>query len=267
MRFTSMTARTLVPTVAWLLVSMPVAAQQGAAPRDSAPRVPVAADPLRGDRDRLGSAGAHARTQQDQFERNHRSGLRFYNGGADARCEVDLGGNLCYWNNNGDVPPPDERNDAKLERFELLQVLKEAQQADPKDDWVSGMRVRYALEAGELDTAAMAAKACDGTAWWCAALEGLAAHSANRHDVAARAFARSVVAPRVRAMDAAAALDPAVLSGLFSAGLMGISKTPVASVNWSPAAGTNRALVASSVTMTLPKDTTAPLLSVSTIRR
>lgn len=39
---------------------------------------------------------------------------------------------------------------------------------------------------------------------------------------AARAFARSVVAPRVRAMDAAAALDPAVLSGLFSAGLMGI---------------------------------------------
>ena len=214
MRFTSMTARTLVPTVAWLLVSMPVAAQQGAAPRDSAPRVPVAADPLRGDRDRLGSAGAHARTQQDQFERNHRSGLRFYNGGADARCEVDLGGNLCYWNNNGDVPPPDERNDAKLERFELLQVLKEAQQADPKDDWVSGMRVRYALEAGELDTAAMAAKACDGTAWWCAALEGLAAHSANRHDVAARAFARALdrmpVEQRCEWTDLTWWLDPAM---------------------------------------------------------
>ncbi|MEQ1692589.1 MAG: hypothetical protein ABMA00_14970, partial [Gemmatimonas sp.] len=96
------------------------------------------------------------------------------------------------WNNNDDVPPPEERNDAKIERLELLQVLKEAQQADATDDWVSGMRVRYALEAGQLDTAAMAARACGGTAWWCAALEGLVAHSDNRHEAAARAFTRAL---------------------------------------------------------------------------
>lgn len=187
--------------VAWRLValltaaaSVPVSAQaqQSPPPRDTAVKAPPTVDPLRGDRDRLSGIGAAARSQQDQFERNHRQGLRFYNGGADARCEVDLGGNLCYWNNNGDVPPPDERNDAKLERFELLQTLKKAQDADPKDDWVSGMRVRYTLEANQLDTAAMAAAECQGTAWWCDALAGLAAHSANRHEAATRAFQRAL---------------------------------------------------------------------------
>src|SRR6187402_1065835 len=91
-------------------------AQQPPPVRDSAqPRPQGSADPLQGNRDRLNATSAQARTEQDQFERNHRSGLRFYNGGADARCDVDFGGNLCYWNNNGDVPPPEERNDAKIE--------------------------------------------------------------------------------------------------------------------------------------------------------
>jgi hypothetical protein len=170
-----------------------VAAAQTTPPRDSTTSPPPTRDdPLRGDRARLSALAASARTQQDVFERNHRQGLRFYNGGADASCEVDFGGNLCYWNNNGDVPPPDERNDAKIERLELLATLKRAQEADPTDDWVSGMRVRYALEAMQLDTAAMAAAACRGTAWWCSALTGLAAHSDNRHADAARAFARAL---------------------------------------------------------------------------
>ncbi len=173
-------------------LASPAAAQQSVPPRDTVTRPPTRVDVLSGDRDKLTPISAKARSQQDQFERNHRSGLRFYNGGADARCDVDFGGNLCYWNNNGDVPPPDERNDAKIERLELLQVLKQAQQADATDDWVTGMRVRYALEAGQLDTAAMAATACTGTAWWCSALDGLAAHSDNRHEAAARAFARAL---------------------------------------------------------------------------
>lgn len=165
----------------------PALAQQAGASRDSAAR-PIRVDPLMGDRDRLSGPSSQARSQQDSFERNHRQGLRFYNGGADATCEVKLG-DICYWNNNGDVPPPDERNDAKIERLELLQVLKRAQETDPTDDWVNGMRVRYAIEAGQADTATMAAAACRGTDWWCAALQGLAAHVANRHEAAARAFA------------------------------------------------------------------------------
>ncbi len=170
------------------------AAQQPpkAGARDTTPPPIATPDPLRGDRDRLSAIAAQARSQQDVFERNHRSGLRFYNGGADARCDVDFGGNLCYWNNNGDVPPPDERNDAKLERLELLQTLARAQAAEPADDWIAAMRVRYAAEAGQLEVAAQAASACAGTTWWCAALEGFAAHVANRHDAATRAFTRAL---------------------------------------------------------------------------
>ena len=181
-----------VAVVMALLLVAPAGAQPRAPRPDTVP-VP-AVDPLRGDRNALSGLAAQARQQQDVFERNHRQGLRFYNGGADARCDVDFGGNLCYWNNNGDVPPPDERNDAKIERLELLRTLAQAQAANPADDWVSGMRVRYALEAGQLDTAARAASACAGTAWWCAALQGLAAHVANRHQAASAAFARALAA-------------------------------------------------------------------------
>lgn len=148
-------------------------------------------DPLLGDRARLSDLSAQARHQQDQFERNHRSGLRFYNGGADAYCEVKLG-DLCYWNNNGDVPAPDERTDAKIERLDLLRTLGQAQSADPKDDWASGMRVRYAIEAGLPDTARVAAALCAGTAWWCSALTGLAAHTSNQYVDAAHAFDRAL---------------------------------------------------------------------------
>lgn len=149
------------------------------------------ADPLMGDPARLSALAALARNQQDQFERNLRSGLRFYNGGADASCEVELG-EMCYWNNNGDVPAPEERNDAKIERFELLRTLSQAQAADPKDDWVSGMRVRYAVDAKQPDTALVAAAMCAGTDWWCSALVGLAAHNSNHHEEAAQAFARAL---------------------------------------------------------------------------
>lgn len=182
-------------TSVWLALSMLANTSLAqTTPPDSAarPSVSTRVDPLAGDPTRLSGIASQARVQQDQFERNHRSGLRFYNGGADAKCDVDFGGNLCYWNNNGDVPPPDERNDAKLERLELLQTLSRAQAADPSDDWISGMRVRYAIEAGQLDTAAVSATMCAGTAWWCSALQGLAAHIANRHEASARAFARSL---------------------------------------------------------------------------
>lgn len=181
----------MIGTAAYMLAGTAAAAQQSgtAAARDSASSTP--GDPLMGDRSRISALAAQARNQQDGYERNHRSGLRFYNGGADASCEVKLG-DICYWNNNGDVPAPEERNDAKIERLELLQTLKRAQEADPTDDWVSGMRVRYATEANQPETAAAAARACAGTAWWCTALAGLAAHVDSRHVEARRAFARAL---------------------------------------------------------------------------
>ncbi len=161
--------------------------------RTGAMSAPVSADPLRGLASSLSALGSQARSTQDSFERNHRLGLRFYNGGADASCEVPLG-RICYWTNHGDVPPPAERNDAVLEREQLLDLLGQAQAADPADDWVSGMRVRYAVEGGKPDLAVTAARACGGTGWWCAALQGLALHNANRHVDAAAAFERALKA-------------------------------------------------------------------------
>ena len=171
----------------------PAAAQTAGTPAttsDSTRAMP-SRDPLRGSPSTISSLGSQARGQQDAFERNHRLGLRFYNGGADATCEVPLG-RICYWNNNGDVPPPAERSDAKLEREQLLELLERAQAADPKDDWVNGMRVRYAVEGGFPDMALAAARACAGTEWWCHALRGLALHNANQHVASAQAFDRAL---------------------------------------------------------------------------
>lgn len=172
----------------------------------------ASSDPLRGSNATISALGSQARAQQDAFERNHRLGLRFYNGGADATCEVPLG-RICYWNNNGDVPPPAERNDARIEREQLMELLARAQAADPKDDWVAGMRVRYAIEGGTPDTAVTAARACAGTAWWCSALNGLALHSVNRHVDAGAAFDRALQqmgeAQRCAWTDLTMWLDPA----------------------------------------------------------
>ncbi|HYW30992.1 MAG TPA: hypothetical protein VE869_05740, partial [Gemmatimonas sp.] len=150
-------------------------------------------DPLRGSDRTLAGLSAQARTQQNVFEANHRIGLRFYNGGADATCEVPLG-RICYWNNNGDVPAPAERNDAKLERDQLLELLNRAAAADPADDWVNGMRVRYLIESQKTDSAVLAARQSAGTAWWNAALQGLALHNANRHVESAAAFGKALAA-------------------------------------------------------------------------
>ncbi|AMW05558.1 hypothetical protein [Gemmatimonas phototrophica] len=173
-------------------------------------------DPLRGAVSSLSALGSAARGQQDAFERNHRLGLRFYNGGADATCEVPLG-RICYWNNNGDVPPPAERADAKLEREQLLELLQKAQAADPKDDWVNGMRVRYAIEGGFPDIALSAARNCAGTEWWCHALRGMALHNVNQHVASAQAFERALAtmpeAQRCAWTDLTMWLDPLMHAG------------------------------------------------------
>lgn len=137
------------------------------------------------------AAVSAARAAQDAFERNRRAGLRFYNGGGNATCEVQIG-TLCYWNNNGDVPPPAERADVIIERGRLLETLAVAAAADPRDDWVAGMRVRYALEHQEGALAVEAARACGGTPWWCDALRGLALHVNNQHVNATGAFDRAL---------------------------------------------------------------------------
>jgi hypothetical protein len=160
------------------------AVAQTAVKADSASPARDSADfPKRSNR----SESEQARQAQDAFEQTHREGLRFYNGGADATCEEAIG-RICYWNNNGDVPPPAERNDARIERLQLVEILERAAKASPGDDWVAGMLVRYDIEADRPDSALKAARACAGTAWWCSALQGLALHTLNQHAAAKAAF-------------------------------------------------------------------------------
>ncbi len=172
-----------------IALSWPIAASSQASAGDSSPPPPVEA---RADANTLLTTGRNAtsttaRAAQDAFERNRRAGLRFYNGGANASCEVQIG-NLCYWNNNGDVPPPAERTDLIIERDRLLDLLADAAKVDPTDDWVAGMRVRYALEQQKPSVAVQAASECNGTSWWCSALTGLALHVSDRHTDASAAF-------------------------------------------------------------------------------
>ncbi|HMS01507.1 MAG TPA: hypothetical protein PKE51_00970 [Gemmatimonadaceae bacterium] len=188
-----------VDTLALLFLSLTGASSAGAQAGAGQQAPPVVADstPIDNARSaagvsrRISAEGSAARAAQDAFERNRRAGLRFYNGGGAASCEVQIG-TLCYWNNNGDVPPPAERTDLVIERERLLEVLEVAAKADPGDDWVHGMRVRYALEQQKAHIAVQAARECGGTPWWCDALRGLALHVSNEHVNAASAFERSL---------------------------------------------------------------------------
>ncbi|MDF1505402.1 hypothetical protein [Roseisolibacter sp. H3M3-2] len=168
-----------------LAAALPLAALSGAAAAQDAPPAaqPDGARPARAEH----ALVKEAKEAQRAFERTRRNGLRFYNGGAEARCEERIG-RLCYWNNNGDVPPLDERAEVVTEREALLELLGRAAAADPGDDWVATQRVRYYDEAKRPADAARAGVACAGTSSWCAALRGTAHHVAGRHGAAAAAF-------------------------------------------------------------------------------
>lgn len=134
-----------------------------------------------------------ARSAQTLFERGRRHGLRYYNGGGTERCEEWIG-RLCYWNNNDDLPPPEERPVVARDREALLDGLARAAEAAPDDDWIAGQRVRYLAEARRLDEAVAVADACSGTPWWCDALRGVARHGRGDHALAAGAFDRALAA-------------------------------------------------------------------------
>ncbi len=114
---------------------------------------------------------------QAQFERRRRHMLpTFYTGVAD-RCLIV--GRFCEWHPNlqEDVVP-EEGNDIKRARAELLRALAKAATTLPGDDWIVGQRIRYLTETH--DTAAIGvARSCRASKWWCEALLGLALHVAG----------------------------------------------------------------------------------------
>jgi hypothetical protein len=115
-----------------------------------------------------------ARDLQARFERRRRQMLpRFYAGEAH-HCLII--GRFCEWHPNlRDYVVPEEGNNIRRARAELLRDLEKASATLPGDDWIIGQRIRYLVETR--DTAAISvARSCRASKWWCEALLGLALH-------------------------------------------------------------------------------------------
>ena len=110
-----------------------------------------------------------ARVLQAQFEAFRRENLPISEVGKD-KCEVRIG-RFCYWYDPTDPPLPDEPKEIADARADLLAQLENLAQYSPTDPWVLAQRVRYTVEQGLFDSAAVIASC--GT-WWCTALSAYA---------------------------------------------------------------------------------------------
>jgi hypothetical protein len=127
-----------------------------------------------------------ARDLQRRFESRRRHMLPRFSAGPAERCLIV--GRFCEWHpNTQDYVVPDEGNDIRRARVELLGDLQKAGDAVPGDDWIIGQRIRYLVEAHD-SSAISAARSCKATKWWCDALVGLALHVSGNFAGADSAF-------------------------------------------------------------------------------
>ena len=131
-----------------------------------------------------------ARDLQAHFESRRRRMLpRFYLGQAE-RCLIV--GRFCEWHpRSQDYVIPDEGNDIRRARAELLRDLQKAGKSVPGDDWIIGQRIRYLVE-GHDSSAVSVARSCKATRWWCDALAGLALHVGGNFAAADSAFSAAL---------------------------------------------------------------------------
>lgn len=128
-----------------------------------------------------------ARAAQARFERVRRLHLpRKLTAGGSRSCHARVG-RYCYWYDPADTTVEPEPARIGEARHRLLASLDSAAARLPADGWIAGQRVRYLIEAGRPDDAAVA-RACAAERWWCDALAGLALHVAGRHGAADSAF-------------------------------------------------------------------------------
>lgn len=157
---------------------------------------------------------ARARTAQAAFERFRFARLPRGYAGSSGRCDETIG-RFCFFfsdKEEGDQPPPEPPVIAERRRG-LLADFAQASAVIPGDEWIAGQRVRYLVEEGDEEGAIAAARACRAERWWCAALEGMALHEAQRFDDAEQAFGAALEAmteeERARWTDVEVLLEPA----------------------------------------------------------
>jgi hypothetical protein len=151
------------------------------------PRSSWCAQPLsREDSLRVLRLAQHA---QWDFERHRRFGLPSIYTNQSAPC--DRIGRFCLRHRGVAFQRiPDEPLEQPREN--LRHVLDSAATMLPGDDWIAGQRVRYRIDAGDAAAALAAARSCQGTSWWCAALEGMALHVTGDFPKAEAAFERAL---------------------------------------------------------------------------
>jgi hypothetical protein len=124
---------------------------------------------------------------QARFESRRRHMLPRYYVGPAERCLIV--GRFCEWHPRFQdyFAIPDEGNDIRRARADLLRDLEKASNAVPGDDWIIGQRIRYLAE-GHDSSAISVARSCKATRWWCDALIGFALHVNGNFAAADSAF-------------------------------------------------------------------------------
>ena len=139
-----------------------------------------------------------ARAAQARFEsvrRQHVPQEFSSGGGCDTRTSVRIG-RFCYWHDATDKPVVPEPRTIIDARARLLAFLDSAVSRAPSDAWIVGQRTRYLIEGDRLEDAVAGARSgmCRAERWWCAALEGLSLHVAQRYAEADSVYGIAIAA-------------------------------------------------------------------------
>lgn len=191
----------LAPALAAIALSAPAAATP--APTPPAPTPPAAGSPhsVRADAAQsrepptppeAASAMRMARDAQRAFEHVRRR--NFPRGPlVNPKCGEKIG-RFCLvegWDDDDWEPVPEEA-EVLEERHALIAVLDSAARIIPGDEWLTGQRVAYRLEAGRAEKALALLEACRTESAWCAALAGFVLQESGRYGEAEAAFERAL---------------------------------------------------------------------------
>jgi hypothetical protein len=131
------------------------------------------------------------RSAQERFEITRRAHLPRLRATSGRPCDAIVG-RYCYWYDSTESKPIPEPARIATARRTLIALLDSLAARNPDNDWITGQRVRYTIEGGDAESALRAARSCEATGWWCAALEGLTHHVAERYAAADTAFERAL---------------------------------------------------------------------------
>ncbi len=123
-----------------------------------------------------------AQNAQAEFERFRRLHLPAYRGRVPQgrQCPEPVGLNWCYWYDETSTIAP-ELQDVTAARETLLVRLDSLGRENPGDNWISGQRVRYFIEANRPAEGLRVATECRSFGWWCDALAGISLHEMGRY--------------------------------------------------------------------------------------